>query len=193
MKIAYVVSSLKVSMTFVVNELEAHEQAGWQVLPLVSCKPGPFENLSELLAKWNKRAFFRPNVFIQLGVTLREIITHPLRFARICFWLVTLLVHSPLEFAKALIDVDANKNGVWDQAEIMNLFDEALPAIDLGGVDESNVTQKLGLYKYAIDKISKNDTDNNKKFSAIEFKNWLKNSWAITDDMASQIVNHYAL
>jgi hypothetical protein len=53
MKIAYIVSSLKVSMTFVVNELEAHEKAGWQVLPLVSCKPSTFDNLSALLVKWN--------------------------------------------------------------------------------------------------------------------------------------------
>jgi len=105
MKIAYVVSSLKVSMTFVVNELEAHEKAGWQALPLVSCKPGPLENLSEVMVKWNKQAVFRPNLFVQLGVTLREIISHPLRFTRICFWLVTLLVHSPLEFAKALYEL----------------------------------------------------------------------------------------
>ena len=105
MKIAYVVSSLKVSMTFVANELEAHEKAEWQVLPLVSCRPGKFENLSKLLVKWNKRAVFRPNVFIQLSVTLREIITHPLRFARVCFWLVTLLAHSPLEFAKAVYEL----------------------------------------------------------------------------------------
>jgi len=105
MKIAYVVSSLKVSMTFVANELEAHEKAGWQVLPLVSCRPETFTNLSDLLVKWNKRAVFRPNVFIQIGATLREIITHPLRFAKICFWLVTLLIHSPTEFAKALYEL----------------------------------------------------------------------------------------
>jgi len=105
MKIAYVVSSLKVSMTFVANELEAHEQAEWQVLPLVSSKPGTFDNLSALLVKWNKRAVFRPNVFVQLVVTLREIITHPLRFAKVCFWLLTLLAHSPTEFIKAVYEL----------------------------------------------------------------------------------------
>ncbi len=105
MKIAYIVSSLKVSMTFVANELEAHEKAGWQVLPLVSCRPGTFENLSGLLVKWNKRAVFRPNVFTQLCVTLSEIVTHPIRFAKVCFWLVTLLVHSPTEFAKAIYEL----------------------------------------------------------------------------------------
>ena len=107
MKTAYVVSSLKISMTFVVNELEAHEKAGWQVLPLVSCKPGPLENLSEVMVKWNKRAVHRPGLFIQIGATLREIITHPLRFAKVLFWLLTLLTHSPLEFAKALYELTA--------------------------------------------------------------------------------------
>ncbi|NQT04014.1 MAG: glycosyltransferase [Planctomycetes bacterium] len=107
MKAAYIVSSLKISMTFVVNELEAHEKAGWQVLPLVSCKPGPLENLSEVMVKWNKRAVHRPGIFAQMGATLREIITHPIRFAKVLFWLVTLFVHSPLEFAKALYELTA--------------------------------------------------------------------------------------
>src|SRR5210317_568707 len=107
MKTAYIVSSLKISMTFVVNELEAHEKAGWEVLPLVSCKPGTLENLSEVMVKWNKRAVHRPGFFAQIGTTLREIITHPLRFAKVLFWLVTLLVHSPGEFAKALYELTA--------------------------------------------------------------------------------------
>ncbi|MHC4536832.1 MAG: glycosyltransferase [Planctomycetota bacterium] len=107
MKTAYIVSSLKISMTFVVNELEAHEKAGWQVLPLVSCKPGTLENLSEVMVKWNKRAVHRPGILTQIGATLREIITHPLRFAKVIFWLVALLVHSPVEFAKALYELTA--------------------------------------------------------------------------------------
>jgi len=107
MKIAYVVSSLKISMTFVVNELEAHEKAGWQVLPLVSCKPSTLENLSKVMVKWNKRAVHRPGIFVQMGATLREIITHPLRFAKVLFWLTTLLTYSPLEFVKALYELTA--------------------------------------------------------------------------------------
>ena len=94
-------------MTFVVNELEAHEQAGWQVLPLVSRKPGTLENLSEVMVKWNKRAVHRPGIFVQLVATLREVITHPIRFGNILFWLATLLTHSPLEFAKALYELTA--------------------------------------------------------------------------------------
>src|SRR5210317_346789 len=94
MKTAYIVSSLKISMTFVVNELEAHEKAGWQELPLVSCKPGTLEDLSEVMVKWNKRAVHRPGILTQIWATLREIITHPIRFAKILFWLVTLLINS---------------------------------------------------------------------------------------------------
>ena len=105
MKIAYVVSSLKISMTFVVNELEAHEKAGWQVLPLVSCKQGAFENLSEVMVKWNKRSVHRSGIFVQMGATLREIITRPLRFARVIIWLATLLAKSPVEFVKALYEL----------------------------------------------------------------------------------------
>jgi glycosyltransferase involved in cell wall biosynthesis len=92
-------------MTFVVNELEAHEKAGWQVLPLVSCKAGSFENLSDIMVKWNKQAVHRPGIFTQIGATLREIITNPLRFLKVLSWLVTLLVRSPLEFVKALYEL----------------------------------------------------------------------------------------
>jgi len=42
MQIVYVVSSMKT--TFIVNELEAHEQAGWEVLPLASRRSDSFEN-----------------------------------------------------------------------------------------------------------------------------------------------------
>jgi glycosyltransferase involved in cell wall biosynthesis len=84
MKTAYVVSSLKTSMTFVV-----------------------IETLSEVMVKWNKRAVHRPGILVQIGATLREIITHPIRFAKVFFWLVTLLTHSPLEFAKAFYELTA--------------------------------------------------------------------------------------
>jgi len=74
---------------------------------LVSCKPGTLENLSEVMVKWNKLAVHRPCILVQIGATLREIITHPIRFAKILFWLATLLIHSPLEFAKALYELSA--------------------------------------------------------------------------------------
>jgi len=94
-------------MTFVASELEAHERAGWKVLPLASCKPYSLENLSQVMVKWNKRAFYRPGVSVQIGSTLREIIAHPLRFSRVCFWLITLLVHPLGEFAKAVYELTA--------------------------------------------------------------------------------------
>jgi colanic acid/amylovoran biosynthesis glycosyltransferase len=103
MKIAYVVSGL--TLTFVVDEMEAHEQAGWEVLPLVSCRPDRSEGLSAVMTKWRKRAVYRPCVLVQMGVTLREMITHPLRFCKMCFWTMTLLFHSPVEFAKAVYEL----------------------------------------------------------------------------------------
>jgi len=42
-----------------------------------------------------------------LAATLREIITHPIRFGKVLFWLATLLLHSPGEFAKALYELTA--------------------------------------------------------------------------------------
>lgn len=107
MKVAYVVSSLKISMTFVVNEIEAHKQVGWQILPLVSCRPYQFVNLSEVMARWNKQAVFRPNMLIQAWAILKEIVTHPLYFYRVCSWLVCLLVYSPTEFIKAMYELAA--------------------------------------------------------------------------------------
>jgi len=103
MKIAYVVSGMK--MTFVINEIAAHQQAGWEVLPLASCKRERFENLSEVMIKWCKRTVYRPNIFVQMRMTLRETVTRPLRFWRVCFWVVTLFFHSPMEFAKAIYEL----------------------------------------------------------------------------------------
>jgi glycosyltransferase involved in cell wall biosynthesis len=37
-------------------------------------------------------------------MTLREMVTHPLRFWRVCFWVVTLLFRSPVEFVKAVYE-----------------------------------------------------------------------------------------
>lgn len=97
------------------------------------------------------------------------------------------------EFAESLMGVDANKNGYWDNSEIMNHFDAALPAVNLGGIDDTNKDQAFNLYKYALDNVKANDVDNDNKLSATEFKDWLKNYWGVTDDMASQIVNSYDL
>jgi len=103
MKIAYVTSGMKLS--FVTNEIEAHEKAGWQILPLASRKRERFEDWSEVMAKWCRRTTYRSNVLVQIWMTLREMFTHPLRFCRVCFWVVTLLFYSPVEFVKAIYEL----------------------------------------------------------------------------------------
>ncbi|MCJ7778666.1 MAG: glycosyltransferase [Sedimentisphaerales bacterium] len=103
MKIAYIVSGMK--MPFVISEIEAHEQAGWHVLPLASCSPEQFQDWSEVMIKWCRRTIYRSNVLVQIWMTLREMVTHPLRFWRVCFWVVTLLFRSPVEFVKAVYEI----------------------------------------------------------------------------------------
>ena len=103
MKIAYVVSGMK--LPFVINEIEAHQQAGWQILPLASCKREQYEGWSEVMIKWCRQTIYRSNVFIQMWVLLREMFTHPLRFWKVCFWVVTLLFYSPIEFTKAVYEL----------------------------------------------------------------------------------------
>jgi colanic acid/amylovoran biosynthesis glycosyltransferase len=103
MKIAYVVSGMK--LPFVTNEIEAHKQAGWQILPLASCKRERYEDWSEVMIKWCRQTIYRSNVFIQMRALLRELFTHPLRFWKVCFWVVTLPFYSPIEFAKAVYEL----------------------------------------------------------------------------------------
>jgi glycosyltransferase involved in cell wall biosynthesis len=105
MKVAYVVSGMK--LTFVAAEMEAHEKAGWQVLPLASCKCGSLEGLSEVVTKWAGRAIYRSNIVAQLRASLREFVTHPLRFLRICFWTAGLPLRKQglSEFAKAVYEL----------------------------------------------------------------------------------------
>ena len=104
MKVAYIVSGLPMSLTFVVNEMESHEKAGWDILPIVSCKRYSFERFSRLTTKWNQKALFRPAPAIQLLYLLLGVISHPLRYLRVAGWLMALLFHSPSEFAKALLE-----------------------------------------------------------------------------------------
>ncbi len=97
-----------------------------------------------------------------------------------------------IEFADALIDLDANANGKWDYAEQMNFFDNALPAVNLGGIDSNNVNQYWSLYGYAINTVNSFGGDD-KKLTSAELSNWIKNNYALTDDMANQIINSYDL
>ena len=95
-----------------------------------------------------------------------------------------------MELAQVLMSLDVNNNGIWDKAEVMNFIDEALTDIDFGGVNDANVAQKHGLFTNALNYIHVN-AGSDKEFSAIEFKNWLKASWGITDSMAEEIIQHY--
>lgn len=97
-----------------------------------------------------------------------------------------------LEFTKALIDIDQNVNGVWDKAEIMNFYDKAIEAIDLGGITDDNEKQYWDLYGYAVNKTNAYGGAD-KQFSAEEFRAWLKNSNGISESLANDIINHYDL
>jgi len=103
MKIAYVVSGM--TLTFVVNEIEAHDQARWQILPLASCRPETLQGKSELVAKWCRRTVYRSTAFAQLRAVIRQAISHPLRFLKMCFWVIALVFHNKLEFAKAVYEI----------------------------------------------------------------------------------------
>jgi glycosyltransferase involved in cell wall biosynthesis len=103
MKIAYIASAM--NLTFVINELEAHEEAGWEVLPLASCKPHLSKGLSEIMTKWHERTVYRTGIFDATRAALRETVTHPVRFLKVCSWLLSLLVQSPVEFAKAVYEL----------------------------------------------------------------------------------------
>lgn len=104
MRVTYIVSGLTTSLTFVVNEMESHEKAGWTILPIVSCKPYPFQNLSKVMLKWNKKAVFRPGLLKQLIFLIGCVISHPFRFLKVLQWLFILLINSPTEFVKALLE-----------------------------------------------------------------------------------------
>jgi hypothetical protein len=94
------------------------------------------------------------------------------------------------ELAHIMIQLDANNNGVFDNAEIMNFIQEALPAIDFGEVNTTNATQKYGLYSTALANINKYG-GSDKELSAVEVFNWLTKDWGISTDMAESIVDHY--
>lgn len=105
MKVAYVISGLRT--TFVVNEMESHSQAGWDILPLVSRREDFVDDLSELVRRWCGQGLYRCGGLKQIAVTIREVLMHPLRFLRICFLLIILLFRSPVEFAKAIYELTA--------------------------------------------------------------------------------------
>lgn len=104
MNTVYIVSDFGISITFVVNEMEAHEKAGWKILSLASSKESMQENLSGVMAKWHGRSVYRADLRANILATAKEILCHPLRVLKVCLWLLGMLFHSPSEFAKALYE-----------------------------------------------------------------------------------------
>ena len=100
MRIAYITSGFP--ETFVINEIEAHRQAGWEILPLVSAKPFDHAGRSALDQQWHGRACYRPSPLAQFLGILRELVTHPIRFVRVLAFLAHLACCNAREFAKAI-------------------------------------------------------------------------------------------
>jgi hypothetical protein len=105
MKIAYIVSGLEMSMTFVANEMESHENNGWEVLPLISQKRPHFKNLSPLMLKWNEGSIFRPSLIDFLLGCIKISIKFPARTINMLLWLLALSFASFTEFLKALYEL----------------------------------------------------------------------------------------
>ncbi|MCD6393909.1 MAG: glycosyltransferase [Planctomycetes bacterium] len=103
MKIAYISSGM--DKTFITNEMGAHEQSGWTVLPFGSCKRHDPDKLSRLMAQWVDKAVFRPGAAIGMRSLLLQTIKHPIVLLRIVIWLVNLMFHSFSEFAKAVYEL----------------------------------------------------------------------------------------
>jgi len=106
MRIAYICSGP--SMTFVVNEMQAHEQAGCCVLPIYSCPPPKDDqNFSATMKKFSDLALYRPNTFVLFKSVLLQMCTNPLRFLYIIFWLIHLLFIDADEFLKGFYELPA--------------------------------------------------------------------------------------
>jgi len=87
--------------------VESHLRAGWEVLPLASCRPPSGAGMAQAELEWKKKTHYRPSVLRQLTSILRVMITHPIRFLRILFWLARLAFRSPFEFAVAVHELGA--------------------------------------------------------------------------------------
>lgn len=106
MRIAYICSGP--NMTFVVNEMQAHEQAGWRVLPIYSCPPPKDDqSFSTAMKKWSDLALYRPGAFALLKSVFQQICTNPLRFLHTTFWLIHLLFIDSGEFLKGSYELPA--------------------------------------------------------------------------------------
>lgn len=105
MKIAYIASGL--NMTFVVNEMESHRLAGWDILPIASCKPHSCASMSELMTQWCRRGLFRPSWFAQLLAATYQVVVNPVRFVKAVGFLLMQSRKDFVEFLKAFYEFPA--------------------------------------------------------------------------------------
>jgi len=102
MRIAYLSTRFPTySHTFVLNEIEAHFQAGVDVLPL-SCDRVPAgEHLSKLSLQWRERTIGPRSITGAISAVMRETIFHPSEMLKNIAWIASLLFIDPIEFVMA--------------------------------------------------------------------------------------------
>lgn len=93
-----------------------------------------------------------------------------------------------LEFMKALIDADVNKNGGQDFDETVNLY-ARLSGVAVN-VTPVNFNQEASLWNSAVGMISGYDSDGDKKLSSTQFGQWFKDM-GLPQYMASNLVTQY--
>lgn len=107
MRIAYITTGMQWPFVTVINEMETLEQMGWSILPLASWKQHVKESTPDLIRRWNQRGIFRPSVLTQFTSVFREMLTHPIPFFKMLFWMFYLASCSLTEFAKAMYEFPA--------------------------------------------------------------------------------------
>jgi len=103
MNIAYLTTQFPhYSQTFVLNEVEAHHQAGVEILPL-SCDRAPEKApVSEVARAWQRRTVCPGRPTSRLWSLCRETIRSPRRVLKNVVWLGGLSLIDPLEALKGL-------------------------------------------------------------------------------------------
>jgi len=99
MKIAYLTSYFPMlTTTFILNEVEAHHQAGADILPL-SCDPVSADTpMSQLALKWKGPTVVPPGNVARMLAVLRETICQPVAMVTNVLWLIGLLFIDSREF-----------------------------------------------------------------------------------------------
>jgi hypothetical protein len=102
MKIAYVSSGL--GSTFVINEIEAHQAAQWDVLPVISRKSDDRVKMSEMMNKWADQSIYRPNNLVLIYFLLKEFFCNFRNSCKGLFFLLNLLFKNVHDFFKGMYE-----------------------------------------------------------------------------------------